>query len=352
MGTAACEISMSLGTTAFFVSFVCGTAFNPADGSSSVCTPISNSDILLAPAFRAVSSSRVAFPTPWQCGIPDEKSRLTSVAGLRAKGKSPQREFFLGKVYITVYWGWLSKCFCRPYKVGYTLLAQDGISTASAHASKYEHSLYDANTFSVTWELVPGRGAFEKTQQDLIEEAQKAAASGRVHALTITDNPGGQPALSAEMLGAEIGRLGIEPLVHLTCKDKNRNQLESLLYGLERAGVHNLLVMTGDLPKSGYGGAPKPVFDLDPVTLLGLISELNAGKEVPKPGGKTTTLRAAGFFRGSCGQPLQGARSRADGAILQAEKEADSGSPIRGLAAGLRRAQVSRVASGGQATGL
>ena len=43
------------------------------------------------------------------------------------------------------------------------------------------------------------------------------------------DNPGGSAALSAEMLGVEIAKLGIEPLVHLTCKDKNRSQLESLL---------------------------------------------------------------------------------------------------------------------------
>jgi methylenetetrahydrofolate reductase (NADPH) len=132
----------------------------------------------------------------------------------------------------------------------------------------YEQSLRDPNTFSITWELVPGRGAFEKAQEGLIESAAQAAFRGRVHALTITDNPGGNPALSAEMLGAEIRRLGIEPLVHVTCKDKNRNELESLLYGLERARVHNLLVMTGDFPKAGYRGTPKPVFDLDPITLL------------------------------------------------------------------------------------
>ena len=168
---------------------------------------------------------------------------------------------------------------------------QEVAQVETAQLGRYEHSLHDANTFSVTWELVPGRGAFEKGQQDLVDAAVKAAASGRIHALTITDNPGGDPALSAEMLGAEICRMGIEPLVHLTCKDKNRNQLESLLYGLERADVRNLLVMTGDYPKSGYGGAPKPVFDLDPVTLLGLISELNKGREVPKPGGKRRRLK-------------------------------------------------------------
>ena len=73
--------------------------------------------------------------------------------------------------------------------------------------------------------------------------------------------------MSASFLGVEIRQLGTEPLVHFTCKDKNRNELESLLYGLERASVRNRLVMTGDAPKSGYLGRPKPVFDLDPVTL-------------------------------------------------------------------------------------
>jgi hypothetical protein len=68
------------------------------------------------------------------------------------------------------------------------LIAPEGNSAAFAHASKFELSLYDANTFSVTWELVPGRGAFEKTQQDLIEAAQKAAASGRVHELEQTSS--------------------------------------------------------------------------------------------------------------------------------------------------------------------
>jgi len=196
--------------------------------------------------------------------------------------------------------------------------------TEAARAARYERSLHDAGTFSVTWELVPGRGAFEKEQQDLVDAAKKAAASGRVHALTITDNPGGGPALSAEMLGAEINRLGIEPLVHLTCKDKNRNQLESLLYGLERAGVRNLLVMTGDCPNSGYGGAPKPVFDLDPVTLLGLVTELNNGREVPKPGGKVT-LKQTNFFAGVAASPFKALEAEQMGQYFKLKKKLASG---------------------------
>ena len=196
--------------------------------------------------------------------------------------------------------------------------------TEVAQFGRYEFSLHDTNTFSVTWELVPGRGAFEKAQQDVIDAAIKAAASGRIHALTITDNPGGNPAISAEMLGAEIRRLGIEPLVHLTCKDKNRNQLESLLYGLERADVHNLLVMSGDFPKAGYGGAPKPVFDLDPITLLGLISELNKGREVPKPGGKTA-LKATRFFAGVVASPFKALEAEQMGQYYKLRKKLTAG---------------------------
>ena len=194
----------------------------------------------------------------------------------------------------------------------------------AASASNYEHSLRDANTFSVTWELVPGRGAFEKAQEALLDNAAKAAAGGRVHALTITDNPGGAPALSAEMLGAEINRLGIEPLVHLTCKDKNRNELESLLYGLERAGVRNLLVMTGDYPKAGYGGAPKPVFDLDPVNLVGLISDLNQGREVPALKG-STRLKPTNFFSGVAASPFKALESEQMGQYFKLKKKLEAG---------------------------
>jgi methylenetetrahydrofolate reductase (NADPH) len=193
-----------------------------------------------------------------------------------------------------------------------------------AQFGRYQFSLHDANTFSVTWELVPGRGAFEKAQQEMIDAAAKAAASGRIHALTITDNPGGNPAISAEMLGAEIRRLGMEPLVHLTCKDKNRNQLESLIYGLERADVRNLLVMSGDYPKDGYGGAPKPVFDLDPITLLGLISELNNGRELPKPGGKTT-LKTARFFAGVAASPFKALEAEQMGQYYKLRKKLAAG---------------------------
>lgn len=171
--------------------------------------------------------------------------------------------------------------------------------------NKFKESLLDKNTFSVTWELVPGRGAHEKLQENAIISAQQAAQDGRIHALTITDNPGGKPALSATYLGLEILKLGIEPLVHFTCKDKNRNQIESELYAMDRAGVKNLLVMTGDYPTNGFKGRPKPVFDLDSVHVVELIASMNKGLEIPEPKG-ITNLQPSDFFAGSVVSPFKG----------------------------------------------
>ena len=171
--------------------------------------------------------------------------------------------------------------------------------------NKFKESLLDKSTFSVTWELVPGRGAHEKLQENAIISAQQAAQDGRIHALTITDNPGGKPALSATYLGLEILKLGIEPLVHFTCKDKNRNQIESELYAMDRAGVKNLLVMTGDYPTNGFKGRPKPVFDLDSVHVVELIASMNKGLEIPEPKG-ITNLQPSDFFAGSVVSPFKG----------------------------------------------
>ncbi len=190
--------------------------------------------------------------------------------------------------------------------------------------SRFQESLLDPKTFSVTWELVPGRGSFEKAQEVVIASAEQAAKGGKVHALTITDNPGGNPAISAEMLGAEILKLGVEPLVHFTCKDKNRNQLEGLLYGMERSGVRNLLVMTGDYTYSGYQGRSKPVFDLDPTMLLHMITDLDKGLEVPVFKG-TAKLAPTHFFAGAAVSPFKAVESEQMGQYYKLKKKLEAG---------------------------
>lgn len=192
------------------------------------------------------------------------------------------------------------------------------------NVTRFQQSLLDKSSLSVTWELVPGRGSFEKAQEVVISSAEEAVKGGKVHALTITDNPGGNPAISAEMLGVEILRLGIEPLVHFTCKDKNRNQLEGLLYGMDRANVRNLLIMTGDYTYSGYMGRSKPVFDLDPTMLLHMITDLNKGLEVPTFKG-TTTLAPTRFFSGAAVSPFKAVESEQMGQYYKLKKKLEAG---------------------------
>lgn len=76
-------------------------------------------------------------------------------------------------------------------------------------------------------------------QEELIENARRAARRDKIHAISVTDNPGGNPAISTEMVCTEVKKLGIEPLVHLAFRDKNRNECESLLYGVAALGVRS-----------------------------------------------------------------------------------------------------------------
>ena len=175
----------------------------------------------------------------------------------------------------------------------------------SERANPLREAILDPDTFCVTWEQIPGRGAFEMQQELVIDNVAKAAESGRIHAISVTDNPGGNPALSTEMLCVQIKKTGMEPLVHLACRDKNRSEIESMLYGLAAEGVRNVLLLTGDYPSSeAFEGMPKPVFDVDPVNVLRLVETMNQGleHEVMR---KKVTLAPTDFFAGVCVSPFK-----------------------------------------------
>ncbi|MEA3384893.1 MAG: methylenetetrahydrofolate reductase [Thermodesulfobacteriota bacterium] len=131
--------------------------------------------------------------------------------------------------------------------------------------------------FVVTFELVPARASKGKAIDEILQFAKEAAVGGLISALSITDNAGGHPALTPRALGSEIMALGIDPIIHFSCKDKNRNLVESQLFVLDRSGLKNLLVLTGDYPRYGFMGNAKPVFDLDSVQVLDMISHMNQG---------------------------------------------------------------------------
>lgn len=173
--------------------------------------------------------------------------------------------------------------------------------------SRFRQSLADPETFTLTVELVPGRGSYSTAHSRALAFARAAVSDGRLQAVSITENAGGHPALSPEVMGTEISKIGLDVIIHLSCKDKNRNQIESLLFAWDRARLHNLLVIAGDYPQRGYRGHPKPVFDLDTIQALDLISRLNceqAGEDRRNPAIKKS-VEPTSFCKGVAISPFK-----------------------------------------------
>ncbi|MBM3957022.1 MAG: methylenetetrahydrofolate reductase, partial [Gemmatimonadetes bacterium] len=111
----------------------------------------------------------------------------------------------------------------------------------------------------------------------LTRVARELADSGRVDVICISDNPFGSPHLESQVLGADLLSRGQEVVINFSCKDLNRNAIESRLWALGSAGLHNVLAVTGDYPLDGFAGAPRPVFDTDSVGLLEMMRRMNQG---------------------------------------------------------------------------
>lgn len=188
-----------------------------------------------------------------------------------------------------------------------------------------KEAIVEPATFCVTWEQIAGRGAAEKQQAEIFSNARLAAAGGKVHAISVTDNPSGNPAIAGEMICAEVKKLGIEPLVHFALRDKNRNEVESLLYGLAAAKTRNILFLSGDYPaEGGFAGRAKPVFDLDPTHALQLTAEMNRGLEYEAMG-KTVTLTPTDFFAGAAVSPFKKTEAELMGQYYKLDKKIKGG---------------------------
>ena len=132
--------------------------------------------------------------------------------------------------------------------------------------------------FVVAAELVTSRGLITADgSRRVFDLARELAADPRIDVLSITDNPGGHAMLSPDTLGTDLISRGQEVIIHLSCKDWNRNALESRGWKLGSEGFDNILALSGDYPVMGHKGLAAPVFDIDSVGLLSLYSELNQG---------------------------------------------------------------------------
>ena len=194
-----------------------------------------------------------------------------------------------------------------------------------ARENRFKNAMLNPDRFCLVWEQIPGPGAFEMRQEIVLENARKAARSGEVCAISITDNPGGNPAIATDVLCAEILKACIEPLVHIAFRDKSRNQAESLLFQLAALDINNVLILTGDYPSNlGFTGKSKPVFDLDSVNGLRLVAEMNSGMEreiLRKP----VRLAATNFFSGVAFSPFKQMEAEVMGQFYKMQKKIEAG---------------------------
>lgn len=153
-----------------------------------------------------------------------------------------------------------------------------------------------AGHFVLTAEVTPPVSA---DRNDLLGKA--LPLKGLADAVNVTDGAGARPHLAALTAAAILVDAGIEPILQLTCRDRNRIALQSDLLGAAAFGVRNLLALRGDDPSAGDQPDAKPVFDLDARQLLATARRLRDAGELPtgrKIGGQPA------FFLGAADNPV------------------------------------------------
>tara|TARA_B100001996_G_scaffold295936_1_gene236258 strand:+ start:2157 stop:3053 length:897 start_codon:yes stop_codon:yes gene_type:complete len=100
-------------------------------------------------------------------------------------------------------------------------------------------------------------------------------------AVNVTDNPGAKVHMSALTAAIILAQNGIDPILQLTVRDRNRLALQGDLVGASALGVHNVLCLSGDDPKGGDQPETKPVNDINSLTLVATAEMMKKEKKFP-----------------------------------------------------------------------
>jgi homocysteine S-methyltransferase len=112
-------------------------------------------------------------------------------------------------------------------------------------------------------------------------EAARFLKSVGVDAINIPDSPRASARMSNQALATLMQQqVGIEPVLHYTCRDRNVLGIQSDLLGAEALGIRNLICITGDPPKMGNYPDATAVFDVDAIGLVNIVANLNRGLDL------------------------------------------------------------------------
>ena len=155
--------------------------------------------------------------------------------------------------------------------------------------------LFDNGQFVVTAEVGPPKGIHV---EHLVEEA-KTYLSG-ITAVNVTDNQSSVMRLGSLATCKVMKDAGLTPIYQLTCRDRNRIGLQSDLLSAAMLGIDNILCLTGDHTTMGDHPGAKPVFDLDSVSLLHTVCQLEKGVDL---GGNPLVGEPPKFAKGAVVSP-------------------------------------------------
>lgn len=149
-----------------------------------------------------------------------------------------------------------------------------------------------AGKFVVTSEIGPPKGIH-------IDEMMKDAEMlrGRVDAINVTDLQSSVLRLGSLAVCHLLQEKGLEPILQMTCRDRNRLALQADLLSAAVLGIKNILALTGDYASLGDHPQAKPVFDVDSVNLIRIVKKMEGGTDM-------------------VGNPLNGAPSFFVGAVV------------------------------------
>jgi methylenetetrahydrofolate reductase (NADPH) len=150
--------------------------------------------------------------------------------------------------------------------------------------------------FVLTAEVVPPASC---DADDLLKKA--LPLRGLADAVNVTDGAGARAHMGVTAAAALLVQHGIEPILQLACRDRNRIALQGELMGAAALGIRNLLLLRGDDPTQGDQKDAKPVFDLDSRALMEMARAIRDTGALPH-GQKVAGH--AGFFLGSADSPV------------------------------------------------
>ena len=165
----------------------------------------------------------------------------------------------------------------------------------SITATALEHRLRTGR-FVMTAEVAPPVSC---DPEDLLNKALPLRSLA--DAVNVTDGAGARAHMSAAAAASILLTAGIEPILQLTCRDRNRIALQSELLGAAALGINNLLLLRGDDPKQGDQPDAKPVFDYDTRALMDAARKIR--DEGVLPHGAKVSGKAR-FFLGAADAPI------------------------------------------------